>query len=132
MSAWVGGSWRSGVLALCFFVPAQVLEGRTPSFQMFDWVQVGLTISCNPCPALPCCPAALPARPHALDACLVGRLDGWTAGRFGLVDGLDGRASGWVGGWKGQRRVRNGASPEHPLFLTSSGKTRVGIGNARG
>lgn len=76
----VGGSWCSGALALCFFVPARLLEGQTPSFQTFDWGDAGGfddQLQPLPCPALPC--RALPLRPHGLDTCLGGRLDGWLA-----------------------------------------------------
>lgn len=102
---WVplGGSWRSGALALCFFVPAQVLEGQTPSFQTFDLegggrveLRVGLTINCDPCPgpALPC-PGARPVPTRRLGNCLAGRLAGWQAG---WTDCMEGWASGWVEG----------------------------------
>lgn len=54
---------------------------------MFDGgVQVGLTISCKPCPA---------ARPHGLDPTMLA----WSAGWLDGLEGLD--------GWMAQRRFNN-------------------------
>lgn len=86
--------WRSGALALCFFVPARLLEGQTPSFQMFDFGDAGgFDDQLQPLP----CPVA---RPHG--NWILGDLVGWTVGWLaglgwaGWADGLNGRV---VGGW---------------------------------
>lgn len=95
-----------GILPPCFFAPAQLLEGQTPSFQMFDWEGAGGfddQLQPLPCPALPW--------PSPRAGCLlgwtVGRLDGWLGGWIEWK-------GGWVDGWKAQRRVRNGAQPRAP------------------
>lgn len=133
----VGGSWRSGALALCFFVPAQLLEGQTPSFQMFDWGAAGGfddQLQPLPCPALFCPVLPAPTVPTGWIPAWGGRLDGWLgwAGLGGWIEwkGVCVGVCGWIEGstsgqeWSPAQRA--------PLFLTSSGKTRVGIGNARG
>lgn len=130
----VGGSWRSGALALCFFVPAQLLEGQTPSFQMFDWGAAGGfddQLQPLPCPALPCSALSCPPRPSPRVGYLLG-VDGWTVGWAGLgwVDGLNGRVCVWVwvDGSKAQRRARNGAQPrEHRCFSPHQAKRGLGL-----
>lgn len=84
MDGWVGGSLCSGALALCFFVPAQLLEGQTPSFQMFDWGDAGGfddQLQPLPCPALSC--PVLPCRPVPT-GWILAWVDGWTVGWPGL------------------------------------------------
>lgn len=109
----VGGSWRSGALALCFFVPARLLEGQRPSFQMFDWGAAGGfddQLQPLPCPVVPCpalfCPAR-PDRPHGLETCL-----GWTVGRLaGLGGWIEWKGVGGCGWMDGRLNVGPGMEP---------------------
>lgn len=128
VGGWVGGSWCSGALALCFFVPARLLEGQTPSFQTFDWGDAGGfddQLQPLPCPALPCPALSCPAAPSPR----VGYLLGWTDGRLaglGWVDRLNGRVGWWV---DGRLNVGSGMepSPEHRCFSPHQAKRGLGL-----
>lgn len=124
MSVWVYGwvvagvlaLWRSASLSLRSFWKARPRVSRCS----IGGVQVGLTISCNPCPALPC-PAAPSPR--------VGYLPGWTVGRLaglGWVGGLNGRVGWWV---DGRLNVGSGMepSPEHRCFSPHQAKRGLGL-----
>lgn len=102
----VGGSWRSGALALCFFVPAQLLEGQAPSFQMFDWGAAGgfddqlQPLPCPALPALPCSALPAPTVPTGWIPAWGGRLDGWLgwAGLGGWIEWKGVGGCGWIDG----------------------------------
>lgn len=118
--------WRSASLSLHGFWKARPRVSR----RSIGGMQVGLTISCNPCPALPCpvlpCPAlSCPAAPSPR----VGYLLGWTDGRLaglGWVDRLNGRVGWWV---DGRLNVGSGMepSPEHRCFSPHQAKRGLGL-----
>lgn len=105
--------WRSASLSLHGFWKARPRVSRCS----IGGMQVGLTISCNPCPALP---APSPR---------VGYLAGWTVGRLaglGWLGGLNGRVSGWV---DGRLNVGSGMEPgpEHRCFSPHQAKRGLGL-----
>lgn len=88
---------------------------------------MGLTISCNPCPALPCPVLPCPPRPHGLGTWPGGRVDGWLAWA-GLGGWIEWKGE-WVGGWvEGSTSGQEWSpSPEYRCFSPHQAKRGLGL-----